>query len=175
MKIKTIIAISTGFLGLILTFLLIIISIPEAGNVIKNNIPNNDPIKISIEPTSINEGQYSEIPIKLTLSTGDSNITFLELTKDNMIIDRLNKNSQTMVAKGIWKWEGVYNNENIFYCKNEWYSQCNNLMETTAEWNGCENCFMGEEFPYIFTFIIKYREGNEPIKTVTKNIEIPIL
>ena len=164
-------------LGLILTALLIVVTLPQAGKVIGDTIPKRGSIYISLEPQYINEGQYDEIPIKIILSVEkDRNITYLELKKDNIIIDREGKNSQTKVAKNIWNWKGDYNDLSVFYCKSGGYLSCGKrTMESTAKLRGCKNCFMGEEFPYVFTFIIKYSEGGGIIKTITKEVKIPII
>jgi len=71
-------------------------------------------IKIAIEPQFISEGQYEKIPIKIIISGIDEDIIFLTLAKDDITIDRKDKNNQTKVATVLRSWEGDYNRDYVF-------------------------------------------------------------
>src|SRR3989344_7324846 len=98
------------------------------------------PFDVIIDPSFINEGQYSNgVPIILKVTNFyENNITFLQLS--DVIIDRLNKNEQTQVANQIqWDSGGIYNNNYIFYYSRSEFS--NNQLTANGVLPGCNNCY----------------------------------
>jgi len=141
-----------------------------------------DPFQISVSPNSINGGQWDEYPfIVEIIPNSQLNITSFELQKENLIIERLNKNSQTMVSSGFCldnKYSSYPDCNFDFYFKCPSYSwgneNCNKKYEKSLILRGCQNCFYGSSFPYQFTFNIIYSEDGVK-KTFTKRLDIPIL
>ena len=142
---------------------------------------SQEPFKISISPNSINEGQYENIPFTITIIPNSQlNITSFELPKTNLIVDRLNKNSQTSVSQGfcLTPQYSSYidcNYDSLFNCPTSSWdnNNCNKRYETSVALVGCPNCFYGSSFPYEVTFNIIYSESGMK-KTFTKHIAIPI-
>ncbi len=135
-----------------------------------------NPIEILIKPNYINEGQYKGgIDIEITIpNLKENNITSLKLTQSNIIVDRLNKNDQTEVSSYV-RWEDEYNDNYLFHYTGQQYLPFSGTLEAKGKLFDCENCFMGEDSPYIFTFVIQYTQGDEPLTTATIKVEVPII
>jgi len=143
-----------------------------------NNL-KNDPIKITMEPRYITEAAYPYpefIPITFTISSlKNNNITYLELAKTDLSIDRLNKTDQIKYSNYI-NWDNSYNNNYIIlYNKisGDFSSDIDNLTLSGKLYN-CPNCFMGKDYPYVFTFIFKYKQNDGILTPFTYNITVPI-
>lgn len=139
------------------------------------------PFEISVEPSFIPEGQYTdyngfpgEVPFKFTLTINPNiNITYLKLKEDAVIVDRENKNSQTKYANSI-NWEKTADREHIFYLGSSNLGHSNSLNAEGWLW-GCQNCFMGEYAPYVFTFNFIYAEDSGTKQPYPATIKIPII
>ncbi|MEK6827213.1 MAG: hypothetical protein AABX99_01890 [Nanoarchaeota archaeon] len=171
-----IVGIIVGIIAIITFFLVWVL--PNLGKVVSNS---NDPFQILVSPTSINEGQYDKIPFTITIIPDSNlNITSFELQRKNLIVERLNKNSQTSVSQGFCLTTKYYSSlecgyESLFNCPpSSWDNDCNKRYEASVALAGCPNCFYGSSFPYQITFNIIYSEGGMK-KTFTKQIQIPII
>lgn len=164
---------------LIIAILSVLIGIPTAIYYLQHiDLPNFTgksngetlPIIVIFEPGFINEGQHDKIPIKITIKDLNKlNVTSLELAKDNVEVDRLNKSGQVDVASYI-SWKNTYNQNYIFLYNSHGYSSQNELSaEGELIGSGCKNCFMGESYPYQFAFVIKYKINDGPTEHITIN------
>ncbi|MEN7982688.1 MAG: hypothetical protein ABFQ65_04545 [Nanoarchaeota archaeon] len=163
-------------LGAIGTLILAIIGVLTYIGVEFNgdSIINEKPFTLTISPESINEGQYEEKDFTFNLKLNSKiNITSFRLIEDNLILDRLNKNSQTKIAKNFYNWKPRNNNYIISCSKNTLSGKCNQNYEFSATLMGCNNCFYGSSFPYQLTYTITYTEDNEE-KMFSDKILIPI-
>lgn len=131
--------------------------------------------KISIEPSSIIQGQYEKITFNFILENViKNNITELYLSQDDVIVNRKNTNGQTAICK-IIEWKSGYNNENVFFVNRKLNLGYSDKLEATAELYGGQNCFMGTNSPYVVTIFLQYRNGDGDLKPLTQEIEIPIV
>ncbi|HDZ61438.1 MAG TPA: hypothetical protein ENH46_07025 [Candidatus Pacearchaeota archaeon] len=173
-KVSLIIGILAG-IAIVLTFLITLIF---------PNIPSGDkgePFKISVTPSFINEGQYtdyngapSKVPLKFTLTINSNrNITYLELKEDAVIVDRKNKNSQTKYANSI-AWTKKASSGYVFYRGSSNIGYSNSMGAEGWLW-GCQNCFMGENSPYVITFNFIYTEDSGTKQSYPVTIKIPIV
>jgi len=163
---------------ILLTFLLKMIL--GAGHIIPDPNPK-PPFEVSVDHPVIPEGQYTDyngfpgkVPLKFTLTINpNKNITYLELKESAVIVDRENKNTLTKYATSI-NWEKTADKEHIFYrdSSNLWNS--NSLKAEGWLW-GCQNCFMGEYAPYIFTFNFIYAENSGTKQSYPITMKIPIV
>ncbi len=178
-------------LGIILTIILIIGGFIAILNFFGINsfrdipsIPNSDTFQISISPSSINEGQYDKgYPFEIIITPNSQlNITYFELKKSNILIDRKNKNTQPAISSGFCITQNYYPApdcyfDSFFSCStlsSSYYPEnCNKQYSVSVILSGCPNCFYGSSFPYQITFNIVYSVDNIK-KTFTKYIEIPI-
>jgi hypothetical protein len=147
-------------------------------------IPNSDPFTISIEPSSINEGQWDKgYPFKIVIIPNPQlNITSFELKRNNILVDRINKNLQTAVSSGFCITKDSYPAPDCYYDSlfscipspfGGYSENCNRKYEVSVVLAGCPNCFYGSSFPYQVTFNIMYSVDGIK-KPFTKSIEIPI-
>ncbi len=135
---------------------------------------NSNDLDLILEPRYINEGSYNEIPIKITIPINEKNISYLRLSKSNIVINRLNKNEQTKTSS-LYKWGDYSKNEDaIYYSEPSTIGFTRNLTSFAYLW-GCDNCFMGENSPYQFIFTIQYQKNNGPLQVVVIEKTIPII
>ena len=138
-------------------------------------VDNDAPFNVSVEPSFIEEGTYQDyngIPIKFILTFNpNKNITSLTLNENAVIVDRENRTTQTKVSSIYWT--KTSNSNYVFYKDSYTYSFSNSLEAEGKLWE-CENCFMGEDKPYIFTFNFIYTEGSIK-KTQTSIVKLPII
>ncbi len=126
-------------------------------------------IEIIFEPEQINEGQYENIPITITIpNVQENNISYLELKQNNVIVVRENKNEQTDVAT--IRWIDMYNPETIILYK----GGSSKELKAVGQLLGCINCFMGEDFPYKITFTVHYKINGGEIEVSTIEKIIPL-
>lgn len=172
-------------LGIMASLVLAIIAVLNWADIKPNgnSIIQKDPFQISISPSSINEGQYEKFDKKLLFTITiipnfNLNITSFELSRNNIIVDRLNKNSQTAFSERFCISDSSHPDcyyDFLFQCPSySWHHEnCNKKYEASVVLEGCQNCFYGSSFPYQITFTINYAEDGDK-KTFTKSIEIPI-
>ena len=149
-------------------------SLPE---LFKPIVSNNDvPFDVKISPEYFNEG-YSDyqdsFPISLkVIPKQNRNITTLELSKDNFKITREDRGLNKPRSKYI-VWETPdYQRNIISYPSSSW--DYNNYLEAKGKLLGCDNCFIGDNYPYVFTFTIYYKEDESELKSKTFSEIIPI-
>ncbi len=132
-------------------------------------------IQILVEPNHINEGQQPYVDFTITIPAIEkSNITHFDLARNNIIIDRQNKNDQTTVTSSLIFGEGSWNYDYLFYV-NKLHTQYPQNLVAKIKLSGCTDCFMGEQSPYVFTFTVKYRIGDGELKTETQKKIIKII
>jgi len=180
---KIIVTISI-ILGILLTIIgiLAFFKINTIDDLIPNGVNTSPPLTISIEPSFIEEGQYTDfnnipqqIVIKFTLTVNpDKNITYIELNQNSVIIDRKDKTSQTKVSSIYWT--DIADNSHVFYYApySSYYYPISKSLEAEGKLWGCQNCFMGEDHPYTFTFNFIYAESDNYKKPYSVTIELPI-
>jgi len=171
----------TSFILVLAAIVAIVFTATNANKIDVYNIFNifnnvkNEPIKISAYPEQLAEVAYPYpqfIPISFTISgLKKNNITHLELTENDLIIDRVNKTGQISSSNGI-SWDNSYNNYYIIsYDRNHWDSD--NLTISGKLYN-CANCFIGKDYPYIFIFTFKYKQNDGILTPFIHNITVPI-
>lgn len=133
---------------------------------------DRSPFEVIVTPKSIQEGQYEKgLEITVTILNRDNrNITFLELTQENVILDRLNKTEQTKVSSINWE----ESKPSLIIYEKAMYGRPFEKIPIKGKLWGCENCFMGENSPYKITFTFKYKEEGNPIKFESIEKIIPI-
>lgn len=147
----------------------------SVGGVVKEG---GTPFSLTVQPEFIPEGDYRStstynndggVPLKFNLILNNKDLTYLELS--NVIVDRENKNSLTKFADSLqWKrYDGRYYGE-----QPKVLSTSSNLQSFDARLYGCQNCFMGEESPYVITFNFIYSISNGTKQSYPYRIKIPI-
>jgi hypothetical protein len=143
------------------------------------------PFNVTVNPSFIQERQsqsvsYSmdQIPITFTLILNpNKNITYIELDSNAVIVDRENKTDQTKVSSIVWT-GGTSQNQNVvfYYSSSSYYSYPyqGRLNAKGYLWD-CSNCFMGKNYPYIFTFNFIYTEGNGVKQSYPITTRVPII
>lgn len=179
-KLKTIGIIITILVGI--TIILAYLGYDDTDKIKKvfDNSDEGDPFNITITPSFIEEGPYTgynnfpeQIPITFTLNLNkDKNITYIKLDQNAVIIDRKDKTSQTKVST--ISWTNKHDYDPIFYKDSNSYSFSESLKAEGKLW-GCQNCFMGEDRPYIFTFPITYVEDGGSKQVYSVKVEFPIV
>ena len=171
--------ITLGSIVAILTIIYLIMqifnlpSLPELFESFQN--PKKPSISILIKPDHVNEGQYEDgMTIQLIIPDIDElNITSLKLAKNGVIIDRLNKNDQTIVASQI-RWGDKSSNDFVINYRKGMSSRNNINLTASGFWYGCTNCFMGKESPYIFKFTLQYQVNDGHLTPLILDVEVPI-
>ena len=142
--------------------------------IFKSNKDFNLDLGLVIEPEFIQEGQYDDgVPITISIpNIYTKNITYLKLRGEDILIDRINKTDQTKSSSSI-RWN---DNDDFPLYYNPPYSgsEFDTKLVATGYLLGCNNCFFGENSPYRFKFIIKYKTGDglEDVITIEKIIPI---
>lgn len=166
-------AVFVALLGVIVTFL---IYYPQIRDNFPPKIPKGVPFEIQFSPNYLDEGftDYNTkylLSLKVIFKKG-RNITYMELSEDNFKISRNDKGLTKSVASIVW--DKNYNQDKlIYYNPSQDYSSSN--LEIKGNLIGCTNCFIGNDYPYVFTFTIYYAEDNGDMKTETIIKEIPLL
>jgi hypothetical protein len=149
-------------------------SIPELIGDVTNNPPSSIPFTIEISPSYFDEGNYDsydEILFSIELiKKSNRNITYLELSKENFKVSRKDEGLNKPTSKVNWK---DSRSETILSINSHSYYSSSNL-KAEGEMNLCQNCFIGTDYPYIFTFTIYYKEDGGELKSETFEEEIPI-
>jgi hypothetical protein len=144
-------------------------------NITGNPINTDNPFIIELSPTYFDEGnynyQYDEIPFSIDLiKKFGRNITYLELSKDNFKVSRkdggLNKPTSQV------NWKDSRSDILISINPSGYYSSSN--LKAEGEMSLCQNCFIGDNYPYVFTFTIYWKEDGRELKSEIFNVEIPI-
>lgn len=173
-----------GIIGTVLALVLIIggglalwgyNSIPDALDDMSKD--ESLPFTIAISPQYFDEGNFDyndHIPFTIQVDKITSrNITYLELFKDSFKVSRKDggldkptsqvnwKNSQTSIL--------LYGSLNPSYASYSYFP-----LKAEGEMATCKNCFIGDEYPYVFTFTIYYKENNEELKSKQFEEIIPI-
>lgn len=134
------------------------------------------PFEVKISPTYFDEGNYNynhDIPISIEIDEKlGRNITYLEFSEENFKSTRKD-NGLNKPASDV-RWEDSRNSNLIFCDESRTYSYCSFPKEAKGEMAICKNCFIGDNYPYVFTFTIYYKESGEELKTETFNEIIPI-
>jgi len=143
-----------------------------------DTINSNDvPFDIKLSPTYFDEGNYDpyhNIPFLIEIfPKSGKNITFLELKKDNFKVSRKDGGLNKPNSNVIWK---DSNSDNIFYFNpsSQYYHYPFSTMKSEGKMSICNNCFIGDNYPYLFTFTIYYKENSGELKFKTFNEIIPI-
>src|SRR3989344_2597366 len=167
-------------LGIILTLILIATGLITIIDRIP--FPNPKPadnsglIEMTLKPEFINEGVHKEIQLEINVPDLDKqNITYLTLSKNNIKVDRLNKNDQTEVATQIY-WENTFSGYDwVFnYQSGTQYPSRTELNAKGKLYCPTNNCFFGKNSPYQLTFTIHYRIGEGSEIPITIKKELPI-
>ena len=174
-------------LGLILTIILIISGLLALGgyNTIKDffnnfNKDNSIPFTIKLSPEYFNEGNYDykdEIPFSIEIDKKyGRNITYLELPKESFKVSRKDEGLNKPVSQV--NWEDSRSNKVITFgnlnSPYNYYSYSSFPFKAEGEMFICKNCFIGTEYPYVFTFTIYYKEDGKELKSETFNEIISI-
>ncbi|MCA9485730.1 MAG: hypothetical protein KC506_02715 [Nanoarchaeota archaeon] len=169
------------FLGILvaITILLAFFGIKGDDFIPKGN--KEDPFRIFIEPSFIEEGQYTDIRgypqyigLKFKLVPNENlNITYIEVKESSIVIDREGKSPQTKISSNI-KWNKNYNDYVFYYSYETYFSRQISLEVEGSLW-GCQNCFMGEKYPYIFTFPITYSIDDGAKQVYNVVVKLPIV
>jgi hypothetical protein len=144
--------------------------------------PKSLPFEITITPSYFSEGFYTyndKFPISITINEKvGRNITYLELTKENFRVSRKDTGLNKPVSRQIlWDYNSgskdilLFGNENPSFAGSYFGSF---PLKATGNILSCENCFIGTQYPYIFTLTIHYKEDGEEIKQETITKEIPL-
>ncbi len=173
-------------IGIILALILIIggllglLGYKSIPDLIKNfPSQNSEPFIIKISPEYFDEGNYDnsdKIPfsIEITRKAG-KNITFLELSKSNFKVSRDDEGLNKPTSQVNWK----NTNDQIFSFSysnpypNYPYSSFSTI-KSQGEMSTCKNCFIGNDYSYIFTFTIYYKENGGQLTSQPFKKIIPI-
>lgn len=175
-------------LGVVLTLILIVggllgllgyKSIPDLFN---NNVTQetSEPFVVKISPEYFSEGNYDyydKIPFSIEINQKvGRNITYLELSKSNFKVSRDDKGLNKPSSQVNWK---DSRSENIlFFDYSNYYSTYSHTFPSSLKSEGemslCKNCFIGDSYPYVFTFTIYYKENAGELNSKTFELTVPI-
>jgi len=170
-------------IGIVLTLILIVVgllglfgyqSIPDLFDKIPKE--NSEPFVIKLSPEYFDEGNYDYydkilFSIEIIQKSG-GNITFLELSEANFKVSREDSGLNKPTSQVNWK---NSRSQNIFSFSYSTYSYSSfTSMKSEGEMSTCKNCFIGTEYPYVFTFTVYYKENEEELKSKTFREIIPI-
>jgi len=171
-------------LGIILTAILIVggllalagyKSIPDLVDGLSQE--NSVPFTVQLSPLYFDEGSFDynyKIPFSIeAIQKNKRNITYLELSQDNFKVSRDDGGLNKPTSNVRWK---DSRSENIFYFDpSRTYSyKFPSSLKSEGEMVTCPNCFIGDTYPYIFTFTIYYKENDGDLKSETFEEIIPI-
>lgn len=172
-------------LGVILALVLIVAtllgifgykSIPELFNGMTDS-EDSIPFVVNLSPEYFNEGNYeynNKIPFSIEVfQKNGRNITYLELSKDNFKVSRKDDGLNKPTSNVNWK---DYQSDIILSFDYSYpYSRTfPSSLKSEGEMALCNNCFIGDTYPYIFTFTIYYKENESELKSETFNEIIPV-
>lgn len=169
-------------LGVVITGLALIVTIIVYWPQIKDTLFPDDfnqnkdlPFYVNISPQYFDEGhyeyRYDRIPFSIEVNKKtDRNITYLELSKTNFEVSRKDGGLNKPTSQVNWK----DSRSDYILHFGEYSSYRYFPLSAEGEMVICQNCFIGKDFPYIFTFTIYYKEDNGDLKIETFNIETPI-
>lgn len=141
-----------------------------------NNVDDSIPFRVNLSPEYFDEGNYesyNKIPFSIEINqiTG-RNITYLELSKSNFKASREDGNLNKPTSYVNWK-DSNSNNVFSFSYSENYHNQLSSL-KSEGQMSLCQNCFIGTDYPYIFTFTVYYKENNGVLKSKTFNEIISI-
>lgn len=164
---------ATIIAGLTLLIMVLIYYPQIKENLSGNPILTNIPFTIKFFPEYFDEGNYDnsdKIPFSIEVNKKvGRNITYLELSKENFKVSRKDGGLNKPSSQVRWK---DSRQKNIISLDS--YSYYSSNLKAEGEMSLCKNCFIGTDYPYVFTFTIYYKEDNGELKSETFNEEIPI-
>jgi len=136
--------------------------------------PKSLPFEVRLSPEYFDEGNWEynqgyEIPfsIELTKKSG-RNITYLELSKDSFQVSRKDEGLNKPSSRVNWK---DSRSDNLITIGSNSFSSD---LKAEGSMDICQNCFIGTNYPYAFTFTIFYKENGGELKSKTFEEIIPI-
>ena len=138
----------------------------------------NLPFEIKLSPEYFDEGNYDnyyKIPFSIEINKKTrSNITYIELSEENFKVSRKDEDLNKPTSRVNWKSSRSDKIISFGNLNPSYTSYPFSKTKAEGEMSLCQNCFIGTEYPYLFTFTIYYKEGSGELKSETFNEIIPI-